>query len=90
MVPFADAIRIAVGYEHAFKARLDDRTQRVVNDPVAKCRCADLAPLRFMNKKVGVGAWRVAALLEFFAQLQKTIRQLKLKGCDVALLPFAA
>ena len=62
MRALAEAVGVAVGDEYALEARLDDRAQRVVHDPVAKSRRADLAPLRLVDEEVGVGAGPVRAV----------------------------
>ena len=51
---FANAIRVTVGDEALFEQWLNDVTQSVMNNAIAKRRGADLAMFGFMDGKVGV------------------------------------
>ncbi|WP_300335468.1 hypothetical protein [Accumulibacter sp.] len=73
----ADAIGVAVGDEQALETRLDNASQRVMDDPIAERRGADLASLRFVDAEVDVGSRPVAAVGEVAPERQQSIGKLK-------------
>lgn len=61
----------------------------MVHNAVAKARGADLAPLRFVNEEVRVGAGRIDAVEQFLAQLHEAVGHLKVEGGDRCLASLA-
>ena len=90
MGAFADTIGVAVGMKTGFKSWLDDITERMMNNAIAKRSGADFTTFGFVDGEMTVSAWLVSLLLEFLLQINKMVGKMMFEASGSRPTTFAA
>lgn len=88
MGPFPNPASVRVIDEGAVKDRLNDITQRMMDNPIPERGCTDHSWLPFIDGELPVWTWLVSPGDEILLQLKDTALTVHVEPCNIVLPPF--